>query len=419
VPLLVVPIALAQLGATGYGAWTTAVSVTSLVAFADLGIGTGLMTRLGRSTAGDQLDDSAQAYVSSAHALLAGVAGLALVLLFGFAALFDVGQLLGAAPGEGDVELITVVTLSAFILNMVVSLVVRVQYGIGQQGRSNLWQAAGSVAMLGAMWIAAVTTTGAGWFVAAAAFAPVLVALVNATSFYGFARLGRQLAPRPSLVNVDLALSLLRSGTRFFLVALMMTMSLALDPWIVAQTASLGDVPEYTIPFRVFAVIGSFGVLLALPLWPIHARAVVAGDVLWIRRITRRMTIASTGLVALGAGVAVVAGPRVVDVWLDGGISYDPVLWGGLAAWWVVQTATGPAFMVQNGAEILGPQMVGYSLLLTALPAKWLISQTIGFAWIPWCGTALYLLFVATACWVGYRRALAMATASGLSGAAS
>ena len=200
------------------------------------------------------------------------------------------------------------------------------------------------------------------------------------------------------------------SGSRFVLVALMMTASLALDPWIVAQTASLRDVPDYAIPFRLFAVIGSFGVLLALPLWPIHARAVASGDVKWIRRITGRMTLATTTTVALAAGAAVLAGPLLVDRWLDDGIAFDPLLWGGLAVWWVVQTATGPAFMVQNGAEALGPQLVGYSLLLTALPAKWYVAATFGFAWMPWVGTALYLLCVVPACWVGYRRVVETAS---------
>ena len=45
VPLAIVPVSLHYLGASGYGAWAASLAVTSMLLFADLGIGTGLMTR--------------------------------------------------------------------------------------------------------------------------------------------------------------------------------------------------------------------------------------------------------------------------------------------------------------------------------------------------------------------------------------
>ena len=125
-----------------------------------------------------------------------------------------------------------------------------------------------------------------------------------------------------------------------------------------------------------------------------------------IRRTTLRMTIACTAAVAGATVLALLVGPALVGIWLDDRVDVDHVLWAGLGAWWIVQTVTGAAFMVQNGAEVLKPQLVGYGLLLVAVPAKWLVSANIGYSLIPWVGVVLYCLLIWPACFVGYRRAL-------------
>ena len=414
VPLLVVPIALRELGAEGYGAWAAAVTATSLVAFADLGVGTGLMTRLSAVVEGGAVVDevAGRRYVSSGYVMVGGVAVALLCLLGLTVGAGDLSVLLGVRSEEAPgVESIMAITLGAFVLNMVPSLVIRVQYAVGRQAVANLWQMAGSLVTLASVWtVGEFSSRGPTAFVVSVAFAPVLVALANTLVFFLSSPVGRMLAPRFSLVGRRTASGLLRLGLRYVVVSVLMTATVVVDPFIVARTSSLEDVPEYAVAFRVFALIGTVGVMLALPLWPRHARAVRAGDVQWIRRITVRMTIFSGAVVTLGSVAAVLSGPTVLRMWLNGAVAYDLVLWTGLATWWIVQAVMGPIFMVQNGAEVLAPQMVGYGLLLVAaLPAKWLVSSGVSFIWIPWIGAGLYCLFVWPAAVVGYRRALAIA----------
>jgi O-antigen/teichoic acid export membrane protein len=406
----VIPTALGQLGATGYGAWATAVSLTSLAAFADLGIGSGLMTRLGAAVDRDRLDGAARDYVSSAYAIVGGLSLTLLAVTLLSAPFVEWGRLLGADPRDRDlVQGVVLVTISAFLVNMVASLVVRVQYGVGQQGRSNLWQAAGSLTMLAGVLAAAQASSSTAMFVVVAAFTPVAVAVVNSVTFFAVSPLGRRLAPVPSRVSRAQGLALLRLGSRFLLISVLMTLSIALDPFIVARTADLSDVPDYAIPYRIFTLVGTVAIMATLPLWPLNANAVAAGDVAWIRRTTARVTMACTLAVALGTVVVLLAGPELIGLWLDDRVVVDPVLWTGLGAWWIAQTLTGAAFMVQNGADVLKPQLIGYSLLLVALPAKWLVSASIDYALIPWVGVILYGLFMWPACVVGYRRALVLA----------
>ncbi len=317
------------------------------------------------------------------------------------------GRVSGAKdPHDGTVSAIALATLAAFLGNIVASLVIRVQYGIGKQATSNLWQAAGSLTSLGVAVAAARADPGPGAFVAWCAFAPVGVSLVNTASFFLLTSEGRRLRPSPHLFSTKVLRQILGLGSRFLVITVLLTVSTQVDAWLVAHTATLQDVPTFSVPARVFAIIGTLALTLTQPLWPLHAQALAAGDIEWVSSITRRMTTVTLAVVG-GAGVlATVLGPGLVDVWLQSGIAREPVLWAGLAAWWFTQAATGPAFMAQNGAEVLGPQTFGYAALLLSLPVKWWVAQKYGFVWIPWVGAGAFLLIIWPACLVGYRHTL-------------
>lgn len=408
VPLVSVPIALNQLGYDGYGAWAAAVAVTGLFIFSDLGIGTGLMTRVGAIPA-DDATGLARHYVSSAYAMVGVLTVLALAGLAVVTKGFDLGGLLGAS-GQPDVEAIFALTMAGFLVNVVVSLVVRVQYAVGQQAASNLWQIGSSLLMLGGMLAAAEYSSGATWFICAAAFAPVVSGAANSLWFYGRSQRGRSLAPSFLLFRWTLATELLRLGAKFVLISILLAAAVALDPWIIANTTQLSEVPNYSIPYRVMSAAGLLSVAISLPLWPMHASAVQNGDVGWIRRTTRRMTLASVSVMTLVASIILVVAEPLVRIWLNGTIPVILSLWTGLALFVIAQSATGPMFMVQNGAELLWPQFISYALLLATVPLKWYVSGNFGYQYIPWITAIAYIVIVVPACAAGYAMTIRSAT---------
>lgn len=409
VPLLMVPTALRYLGATGYGAWATAVALTAFVGFADLGIGTGLMTRLGALQGIPNSDGEARRLVASAYTLTSGIAVSSLFALWLSSLRVDWSRLLGV-KGSVEVNAIVLTTLSAVLLNITASLIVRVQYGVGQQGQSNIWQTAGNLAALVFAWVVARLDLGHSWFVAAAAFAPVALAAINTLAFFLSPR-GRRLRAGVADVHLATIRRLLSLGSKFLVVSLLAAAAIAVDPWIVARTTELQRVPSYVIPFRIFTLIGTVSVMATVPLWPMNAQALAEGDTAWVRRTTTQITTLMTVVVALLSLIVVLGRDQIVHFWLGGGIVVSPLLWSGFAVWSCVQTFTGAAFMVQNGATVLEPQMIGYlALLLASLPLKWLVSAEFGPSWIPWVGSALYVAFIFPACWIGYRTALKLAT---------
>lgn len=406
VPIITVPLALTALGATQYGAWAAALAFTGFVTFADLGVGAGLMTALPAAIAKGDFA-RARRYVTTAYLALGLVSFVALAVIWALRWVLDWGFVIGGREALGDsaIELIVLVTLSGFALNITAMLIVRVQQAAQQIGRSNIWQTVGSLAGLAAMLVAANAGVHGAAFVAVAAFVPTAVSVLNSILFFR-TDLGRNLSPRPDSFEWSVARSLMSIGARFLLITLLMGVSLGSDAWIVAHAASLTDVPAYAIPARIFGVIGTAVSVLTVPLWPTTAHAIASGDFAWAARATRRLSIITPAIVGAVSVAAALLGPSLIDWWLQGQVRIDPVLLWGFAVWNIVQAVVGPIFMVQNAVGVLRPQIVGYALLLLVVPAKWLTVAYLGTTWVPYVTTVAYCLAIWPAAVVGYRRAV-------------
>lgn len=412
VPLMMVPIALNHLGLRDYGAWQAAIALTAVVAFADLGIGTGVMTKLGKAQH-TQDTMGAQRIITSGYVMIGSVASVLLAALIASTFVISWSEILGAtAENQSDsLDFIVVLTLASVIVNMLTSLIVRIQYGVNQQARSNLWQTAGSFCGLFAAY--AVTRLGDSplWFVVAAMFVPPLIAMTNTATFFLFNSTGRRIRPRVSAIHRPTANALLLLGFKFFLVSLLMTMAISLDPWIVARITTLETVPTFSVAARIFATLGTAITLMSVSLWPLHAQALAAGDRNWITRITWKMSVRLTAVLIALSAVAIVAGPTAISLWLDNRIEFDLNLWLALACWWVIQAAVSPFFMVQNGGEVIAPQLVAYAILAAVvIPAKFWLGANYGLAVMVWTGVAAYVLIVVPACALGYRLTLQQLT---------
>lgn len=408
VPLMMVPLALNHLGARDYGAWQAALALTAIAAFSDLGIGTGVMTKLGRAQHSRSQQESRR-IVASGYAMMGTVTTLLLTALIVSAFRVNWSAVLGVQADDRTrtLDLIVVLTLASVIVNMFASLIVRIQYGVNQQARSNLWQTAGSFSGLLAAFVATQLIDSTLWFIACAMFVPPSIALLNSATFFAFNPEGRRIRPKVAALDRATVTALLTLGLQFFLLSLLSTIAIALDPWIVARIATLETVPTYSVAARIFATLGTAITLMSASLWPLHAQALAAGDRAWIISITRKMSLRLTGALIVLSAIGVLAGPFAIDLWLNDQIKYDLMLWMALSIWWILQAAVSPFFMVQNGGEVIAPQIVAYALFaVIVLPAKFWVGDHFGLAAMVWTGVAAYMVIIVPACIFGYRLTL-------------
>ncbi|MBX7268043.1 oligosaccharide flippase family protein [Micromonospora sp. Llam7] len=405
VPLALIPVTLSYLGAELYGLWTAVIAVTAMMAFADLGIGLGLMTRLAPLRVNDDVD-AARRYISSAYAVVSAAAlflcGL-LWLLAGaipWALVFNVPE-----PTARDGQMVALVCLTAALLNIPLYLVYRIQYAHHQVVASNVWQAVASVASL----LLALGAVLAGLppiaVIAAVAVCPPLVNVVNTVWTFGW-RLP-QLTPRLRYVEQRRVRDLLHLGGMFFLTTLVMTLADNADPLIIAQVLGLASVTAYAVPAKLLTQLGPLVMLVNQPLWPMYGEALARGDVTWIRRTVRRMTVISVLIALLPATFLVLLGDRLFAAWLPVPVGSRALLLG-LACWWITIAAISPRFIVQNAAGVLRPQLLGYSLYLPlSVLGKLYAVHRFGISATPYVGVITYAATVAPAAVYGYRRVLA------------
>jgi len=407
-PLALVPVTLADLGPDLYGLWGAVTAVTAMAAFADLGLGNGLMTRLAPCYAtGDW--SRARRYVSSAYLLLTALAGGAVVVLWSVSGLVPWTALFHAGPAVGaEARPIALACLTAFLVNVPLSLVVRVQFAYQQVAQSNLWQAVGGLLSVPLVLLAVRADLPPAGVIAASVAGPPLTNLLTSCWVYG-RRLPR-LRPSVRMVDWHVARELFGLSGLFLVLTVVMSVASNVDALVIAHRLDLADVTDFTVTARLFAQLGLLISLVNVPLWPANGEALARGELDWVRRTTRQMTILSTTVAVVLGGVLVVTGAPLLALWA--GVRLDGAGWllAGLAGWWILLATVSPCFMVQNAAGVVRPQLLGWTVfVVVSVPLKWYGAQRWGVAAVPFAGIVAYLLTVVPGALRGYRAAVSRA----------
>ena len=407
-PLALVAIALGYLGKDLYGVWMTVVAVTGMALWADFGLGNGLMTQLAASHSRRDVD-AARRQVSTAYAILSAGALAGLVGLWATAGVVPWAGLVAAdtGPAADSASAVGVICLTAFAANAPLALIQRVQFAAQRVSVSNMWQAAGSLTALALAGIAVVVGAGPLVVIAAASAGPPLVNLIN--NLYTFAGPCRDIAPRPSSVQLRQAGELLGLGGQFFVISICSSISpqhrqhcRRAHARLRGGERILGDRASVPHPGHRHHD---------------HQHAVLADG--RGRDRTGRSRVAPVDdaaddpvVVCVVAGLALpmlMFGPLAIEIWTSGQVVPDLPMLIGWSVWWLLLAAASPLFMVQNAAGVLGPQIVGWCLfLVVSVPAKWIAGQNLGVTAVVWAGVVIYLVVMWPAAVIGYRRTRAL-----------
>jgi O-antigen/teichoic acid export membrane protein len=391
--LVTVPLTLKYLGNERFGLWMTISSVLAMAAFADFGVGNGVLNSVAAAFGRDDVDGIRKA-VSSGFALLNTIAVL---LLMAFSAVYPFvnwGNFFRVVSPTAQAEAGPALAVFAvcFALNISMDVVQRVQLGLQQGYRYGLWQLCGSAAaFIGVL-------TGI-WFrvslpilIVAIAGAPIFATALNAIHFFGFVR--PDLRPRRTLIARDAISRIARLGGLFFLLQVVVAVSYSADNLIIARTLGAVDVPEYSIPQRMFSLITMMSAMLVAPLWPAYGEALSRGDMKWVRGTLRGSLLAVFVLSSAASASVLLLSSRLIHWWVGSRIHPSFWLLSGLAIWTVVNCCGDAVGAFLNGAAVIRFQvLVASSFGIACVAAKLFAIRHYGIAGIPWATVAAYLLF--------------------------
>ncbi len=392
--LITIPLTLHYLGTERFGLWMTISSVIAMANFADFGIGNGVVNTVSAACGKDDLEGVRRA-ISSGVSVLIGI-GVALLSIFFISYRFvNWGNLfrISSSQARSEAGPAMIAFAVCFTMNIPMDVVQRVQLGLQEGFRTNIWQLCASLMSLAGIVGGVHLHLGVPALVLAFAGAPVLGAMLNGLYFFGISR--RDLLPRWNRVSSDVISQIAKLGSMFFLIQVVVSISFSADNIIIARTLGVGSVTLYSIPQRMFSLIAVFAGMLVAPLWPAYGEAVSRGDMAWVRRtLTRTLTLVFT-LTFASAAMLVLLSSHILLLWVGPSIHPPLLLLLGLAAWVVVASFSGTIQVFMNGASIMRFQVITHCIFgIACVTLKLWAVRSYGITTVPWATVIPYGLLI-------------------------
>ena len=387
---ITIPLTLKYLGNERFGLWMTISSVLAMAAFADFGMGNGVLNTVAKASGKDDLEGVRKA-VSSGFAVLSLIALALLSIFFALYPLVSWADFFHVTSSQAKAEAGPALMVFAvcFALNISMDVVQRVQLGLQQGYRYGLWQLSGSaLGFLGVLGGIAMHVT-LPVLVVAIAGAPTLATMLNAIHYFGFLR--PDLRPSWNLISFDIVSQIARLGGLFFVLQAVVAIAFSADNFIIARILGAVHVPEYSIPQRLFSLVTMMSSMLLSGLWPAYGEAISRGDMSWVRNAVKRSLLLVLSATSAISFLLLLMAPRLIHWWVGSRIQPSFVLLAGLAIWTVMSSCGDSLAMFMNGASVIRFQVITASIFgVGCLVAKILFIRHFGVAAIPWATILTY-----------------------------
>jgi O-antigen/teichoic acid export membrane protein len=382
--LISIPLTLNYIGPERYGMWMTISSLVTMFAFADLGMGHGILNVVAQSS-GTEDRQAIRQVVSSGCFVLSIIAIVVLVAfaaVYPFVSWFEIFNVKSElARLEAGPALAAAVT--CFALAIPLGVASRVQMGLQQVYAVNLWRCLGSVLGLAGVLIAIWLKSDLTWLVIALLGGPLIASLINTVHFFKGSE--PDLAPKRSLVSRSMVARIASIGFLFFGIQIAMAVAFTSDNLVIAQILGAEAVTQYAVPDKMFSVIGVVASMVLFPLWPAYGEAVARGDHTWVRKTLLNSLAASVVTTGLLSSILVIFGARLVELWTGSTIDPPFTLLLGLGLWRVLEAAGNAVSMLLNGANLVRYEfMIGAVTAVLAITLKLILTPRIGIPGVVW-----------------------------------
>lgn len=375
-PFLVMPAMLDHVGPRDFGVWMTAIAITNVTQFADLGIGNGLLTRLSATFANNDRE-AARRDIASGYAVLSSVSIPMIIvgLLLMTTDVVDISPIYGA-------------TVAAFAVSIPASVIQRVLYASQQVVRANIWQAFAAALSVAVAYAAIAADWSAAAIVLVYGLVPPMIMLLAAIAT--FIR-RRDIVPRFVDISGSAARSLMGLGSRFLILAILTAMAMSADILMVAVRLGDAAVTDYAVPARIGSLLGLVVGTVMMPLWSTYGEAIARNEHDWVWTNACRMAAIGSGAVIACGGFLTIFIDPILMMWMGRKFAEAEWIIGGLALFSLITAMTAPFNMVLNATGKVSPQVLVWSMFLAStLAAKWIILPATGIWVLPLIDTLLY-----------------------------
>ncbi len=375
--LLTLPLVTHALTREEFGVYAVLTSSSALLAFADLGVGSGLTSVVAIAHSRGR-DEEVQELVSNALPPL--FLGAGLVLIPGIlATYFGIGDwLLSAgrttAPGARQ-ALAVFVVLTAMSIPATVGqrLLVALQRG----REANIWGAAAAVMTVLAAAVASVSGAGLTTFIGVALGVPTVIAGAQCliVLYCGQACL----KPSRSKISPPSVVALVKIGGLYLVLNLAIAFAYSTDTLVVSGVRGVVSAGIFAVALRFFGLISGLATAATQQLWPAMAAALADGDVDWAMSRLRRSILLSGVTVSIASLIVIAAGPWAIREWFGPALVPGRSLLIAMGCWSTYSVAMSQLSYLLSAAQIVRAQVVMATLMAAVnLPLSIYLAYRIG-----------------------------------------
>lgn len=390
--LVAVPICLNYLGKEMFGIWATITSLVAALAFADFGIGNGVLNRI--ATAQGKQDEVGvrRAFASALFLLTAfsGVFLLGFLVCYAFLPLEWFSSDFASHQERGAIVFALLIFGVLFAFNLPVSIIQRVQYALQMGYLNGLAQGFGGVVSLTLVYLVTMSGLGLGGMVGATMLAPILSTLFGAVWMF---RRYPNLRINTQDIDVSEARSIFSSGVQFLTMGVAFSLCYSTDNLIIAYFVNSDSVTDYAVHQKYFTPVTLLAALILTPLWPAYAEALAAGDKQWVKKVFVR-TIRYFIFFAISASfLLVIAAPFVLKLWVGEQVVANFWLLVGLGVWAICDLIGRTVSMFLNGVGLIKEQFwIAIVFVPICLGLKAMFAHWWGVSAIPFATVLAYLI---------------------------
>jgi O-antigen/teichoic acid export membrane protein len=382
-----IPLTIHYLGPERFGIWMTLSSLTSVLRIADVGIASGLISRI---SAACSVDESRE-LLSSALAAIAALVGALTLLVLGAFLFLPWGQLVGAtsALGQSEARWAFLAMAVVILIDLVAGTTRSVNHGLQRGYLNSIWRSLGTLAGLGLLVVG--TRLGVGL--------PALLLLYSGTpllgEFMNSRQIFREFPPSVRLVTWHCVRSIAGTGVWFFVMQLAIAAREVIPRFAISQTLGAQAVTPYAIVESLFAYGLLATSLIVQPLWPAYSEALSKGELSWVRRTLRRTLRITLVVIAVVLFPLCVFGGAVTERLAHVEVS-GTLVWT-LGFMYMAYSIGACYSTVLNGANAIRPQAVNMVIRLGVVAA--MIYPAIHWAGVNGVALTMLVSYLLTSLW--------------------
>jgi O-antigen/teichoic acid export membrane protein len=395
---LAVPLVIGALGEVNYGVWATITSILGLLIWADLGLGSGLISRLTAAYAKDDPKAAAESYVTTlgilaSFSFILICAGIFVCNSINWENFLSVDS--SAAHSAKNSAILLVVLFS---VSIPLSLVDRVRMACQENYYTSFAQVSSAILTLLFYWICYKKSLGIEWFVASMLGPALLLNLVNSVLLY---KKAPWMIPSLRMIKMDLVRPLLCAGGFFLVLYSLYSIIHSLDTFIIAKFFGASEVAVYSAHARLGTVINTLAMIVAAPLWGAVGDAHSRRDPAWMRQCLQKSGLWILAIIAAVSIFLLSSLDLIFSIWLNGEIESSLMVMGALLLWnsLVVLNALASIFMNAIG-EVKTQVLWGAITLPVVFLLKYFLAARVGVIAMLFGGCFVYASLSVVPLWI-------------------